>query len=82
MHAARNVGKRLKRAVPKLSDDAVEVMKKHGLVVHQVPDDAAAAWERGARAGYASLVDVVVPAAMVAKVERLRDAYRASLAAD
>lgn len=82
LRAARNVGKRLKRAVPKLGDEAVEVMKKHGLVVHQVPDDAAAAWERGARAGYASLVDVVVPAAMVAEVERLRDAYRASLAAD
>jgi TRAP-type C4-dicarboxylate transport system substrate-binding protein len=82
LRAARNVGKRLTRVVPKLGDEAVEVMKKHGLVVHQVPDDAVAAWERGARAGYASLVDVVVPAAMVAEVERLRDAYRASLAAD
>jgi len=80
--AARAAGARLKQAVPKLGAEAVEVMKKHGLVVHQVPDDAAAAWERGARAGYASLVDVVVPAEMVAEVERLRDAYRASLAAD
>ncbi len=82
LRAARDVGARLKRAAPKLGDEAVEVMKKHGLVVHQVPDDAVTAWERGARAGYASLVDVVVPAAMVAEVERLRDAYRASLAAD
>ena len=80
--AARAAGARLKQAVPKLGAEAVEVMKKHGLVVHQVPDDAAAAWERGARAGYASLMDVVVPAEMVAEVERLRDAYRASLAAD
>ena len=82
LRAARDVGERLKRVVPKLGDEAVEVMKKHGLVVHPVPDDAVAAWERGARAGYASLVDVVVPAAMVAEVERLRDAYRAILAAD
>ena len=82
LRAARDAGARLKRAVPKLGEEAVEVMKKHGLVVHQVPDDAVAAWERGARAGYASLVDVVVPAAMVAEVERLRDAYRASLATD
>ncbi len=79
LRAARTAGTRLKQAVPKLGAEAVEVMKKHGLVVHQVPDDAAAAWERGARAGYASLV---VPAEMVAEVERLRDAYRASLAAD
>ncbi len=82
LRAARRVGERLKRVVPKLGDEAVEVMKKHGLVVHQVPDDAAAAWERVARASYASVEDVVVPAAMVAKVTRLRNAYRASLAAD
>ena len=82
LRAARRVGERLKRVVPKLGDEAVEVMKKHGLVVHQVPDDAAAAWERVARASYSSVEDVVVPAAMVAKVTRLRNAYRASLAAD
>ncbi len=82
LRAARKVGERLKRVVPKLGDEAVEVMKKHGLVVHQVPDDAAAAWERVARASYSSVEDVVVPAAMVAKVTRLRNAYRASLAAD
>ena len=82
LRAARKVGERLKRVVPKLGDEAVEVMKKHGLVVHQVPDDAAAAWERVARASYASVEDVVVPAAMVAKVTRLRNAYRASVAAD
>jgi TRAP-type C4-dicarboxylate transport system substrate-binding protein len=82
LRAARKVGERLKRVVPKLGDEAVEVMMKHGLVVHQVPDDAAAAWERVARASYSSVEDVVVPAAMVAKVTRLRNAYRASLAAD
>ena len=82
LRAAGKVGERLKRAVPELGDEAVEVMKKHGLVVHQVPDDAFAAWERDARAGYASLIDVVVPAEMVAEVERLRDAYRATLAKD
>lgn len=82
LRAAHDAGTRLKQAVPKLGDEAVEVMKKHGLVVHPVPTDAVVAWERGARAGYASLVDVVVPAEMVAEVERLRDAYRASLAAD
>jgi TRAP-type C4-dicarboxylate transport system substrate-binding protein len=82
LRAASKVGARLKRAVPELGDEAVEVMEKHGLVVHQVPDDAATEWERAARSGYGSLMDVVVPAEIVAEVERLRDAYRATLAKD
>ena len=78
LDAASEAGARMRREIRKLGDEAVEVMKKHGLVVHQVPPEVAAHWERSARAGYSSLVGRVVPAEMVAEVERLRNEYRAS----
>ena len=78
LEAAREAGARMRREIRKLGDEAVEVMKKHGLVVHQVPPAVAARWEKSARAGYASIVGRVVPAEMVAEVERLRNEYRAS----
>ncbi len=78
LEAAREAGARMRREIRKLGDEAVEVMKKHGLVVHQVPPAVAASWEKSARAGYASIVGRVVPAEMVAEVERLRNEYRAS----
>lgn len=78
LKSARETGARLQRQVRKLGDDAVEAMKKHGLVVHHVPPDVAAEWERSARAHYPKLVQKIVPAEMVAEVERLRDEYRAS----
>ena len=78
LKSARDTGVRLRRETRKLSDDAVEVMKKHGLVVYHVPPDVAAHWERSARAAYPKLAGRVVPAEIVAETERLRDEYRAS----
>ncbi len=75
--AAREAGARIRNETRQLSDDAVEVMKKHGLVVHHVPPDVVAQWERSARAGYSKIVGKEVPAWVVAEVERLRDEYRA-----
>jgi TRAP-type C4-dicarboxylate transport system substrate-binding protein len=77
LDAAREAGARVRAETRKLSDDAVEVMRKHGLVVHQVPPDVAALWESRARAGYPKLIGQVVPADVVAEVERLRNEYRA-----
>ncbi len=73
---ARRAGTRMQRTVRRLSAEAIEVMKKHGLVVHPVPERLKAQWERSARLGYSKLVGTVVPADMVAEVERLRDDYR------
>ena len=75
--AAHEAGARIRDETRQLSHEAVEVMKKHGLVVHQVPPDVAALWESRARAGYPKLIGQVVPAEMVAEVERLRNEYRA-----
>lgn len=78
LRSAREAGARLRRESRQLGDDAVEVMKRHGLVVHPVPPEARLEWEESARAGYARIVGGVVPAEIVAEVERLRDEYRDS----
>jgi len=63
-----------------LEDEAIGAMKTHGLVVNAVPPDALKEWEAIGRASYPYLVGKVVPAAMVAEVERLRNEYRAKKA--
>jgi TRAP-type C4-dicarboxylate transport system substrate-binding protein len=75
--AAREAGARIRDETRQLSDEAVEVMKEHGLVVHHVPPDIVTRWESVARAGYPKIVGTEVPAGVVAEVERLRNEYRA-----
>jgi TRAP-type C4-dicarboxylate transport system substrate-binding protein len=79
--AARNAGRNLMVRVEALEAEAIRVMREHGLEVHPVPDDTAAVWEERARSIYPALIARGVPAALVAEVERLRDAYRARAAA-
>jgi TRAP-type C4-dicarboxylate transport system substrate-binding protein len=76
LEAAQVAGDRLNKGILELSDRAIEVMKKHGLVVHPVPPEVARQWEVAARAGYPSIIGSIVPADMAAEVERLRDEYR------
>ncbi len=76
--AARRIGARMQTTVRKLGREAVEVMKKHGLEVHHVPPEVAAEWEKRVRKGYPKIVGQIVPADMVAEVERLRNRYRAA----
>ena len=74
---ARVTGVRMRKSVRHLGAEAIEVMKKHGLVVHEVPAAAVARWERTARDGYPSLIGSYVSKDLVEEVERLRDEYRA-----
>ena len=76
--SAREASLRYKPEVRKLNDDSVEVMKKYGLVVHQVPPEVFSAWEQRAHAGNKRLIGKTVSAQMVAEVERLRNEYRNS----
>ena len=78
VESAREAGARIRWETRKVGNEAVTVMKKHGLVVHHVPSDVVRDWERSARAGYPKIVGKVVPLALVAEVERLRNEYRAS----
>ncbi len=74
--AAREAGEYLQREVRKLDDEAVEVMKKHGLVVHRVPPELVPQWERSTRAGSDKLIGSLVPLEAAAEVARLREEYR------
>ncbi len=76
--AARQAADRLQARARTLGDEAGAAMQKHGLSVHAVPEATVPAWENAARAGYSRLLDAIVPADMVAEVERLRDEYRAA----
>ena len=76
LKAAEEAGLRQKSATRALSDQAVAVMQRHGLVVHEVPADAMRAWEESARAAYPTLIGAAVPPAAAAEVMRLRDEYR------
>jgi TRAP-type transport system periplasmic protein len=76
LKAAEDAGLRQKSATRALSDQAVAVMQRHGLVVHEVPADAMRAWEESARAAYPTLIGAAVPPAAAAEVMRLRDEYR------
>lgn len=77
LDSARETSLRYKPEVRRLNESSIEVMKKHGLVVHQVPRDVFAQWEASARAGYPRLIGKVVSTQMASEVERLRDEYRA-----
>ena len=77
LKSASNANQRFRGEIRNLSGGAVEVMKKHGLVVHPVPLEVALLWEKSARAGYPKIVGKAVPAQMVAEVERISIGYRA-----
>lgn len=76
LQSARDTGLRLRRETRRLGNDAVEVMKKHGLVVQHVPPDARAVWESSNRIHYSKITTKIVSPEIVGQVERLRDEYR------
>ena len=78
--AAREAGARLQAMLPEVSAKAIEAMTQHGLQVHPVPPTVAKEWGKRARAGYPMFVGKVIPAGLVAEVERILDAYRAKQA--
>ncbi len=71
---ARELGDRIDAEVDKLNADAVEAMRKQGLVV--VPVDRAA-WTAAAERAWPVVRGEVVPAAFFDLVKKERDAYRA-----
>jgi len=74
--AADEAGERFKHA-REIGNEAIEVMQKHGLVVHPVPQELVQVWEDRARIGWPYIVGTAVPADLVAEIERRRDEYRA-----
>ena len=79
LNASKTAGGRIQSLVGKLNSDAVAAMQKRGLMVEHVAPATALEWEQRTRAlAYPRLVGTAVPAAMLAKVEKLREEYRAS----
>ena len=78
LHAASEVGREIRAAGRKESDDAVEAMKtKQGLTVHQLAPDALEEWRKATLAVYPKIRGKLVPAEMFDKVEQLLNEYRA-----
>ena len=78
LKSSHKAGAHFLRQIRKHNDEAVRVMKQHGLVVHEVPPDAKAEWEKSFRANYPKIMGKVVPPELVAEAERIRDSFRAS----
>jgi TRAP-type C4-dicarboxylate transport system substrate-binding protein len=73
---SRQAGSKLQAESRRVAEKAVEVMRQHGLAVHDVPTAIAATWEENARPSWPSLVGPGRPAEMMALTSRLRDEYR------
>jgi TRAP-type C4-dicarboxylate transport system substrate-binding protein len=77
MKVARSSGENLKKEIRRLDKKAVEIMKKHGLVVNPVPQDAVNEWKRMTEKYlYPELLAKKVPPDMFKKVKQLIDDYR------
>ncbi len=76
VESARATGGRLRDEIRKLGDEAVDVMKKHGLEVHPVPPEALAEWDDLGRQAREKLAGKVTPAELVAEVEALVKEFR------
>jgi TRAP-type C4-dicarboxylate transport system substrate-binding protein len=77
LQSARDIGARLRQQARPLEGQAIAAMVSHGLMVHEVAPDIAAVWEERANACLEKIIGPVVPAAMVDKVKKFRDEYRA-----
>lgn len=75
LEEARRSGERLKTETRKLGDKAVEIMKERGLVVHDVPPEAMAEWERVAAAAWPKVRSV--PPDLLAEIRRILADHRA-----
>jgi TRAP-type transport system periplasmic protein len=74
---ARSTGENLKKEIRNLNKTAVEIMKKHGLVVNHVPQDAVNDWKRMTEKYlYPQFLSKKVPPDMFKKVNELLGGYR------
>lgn len=77
--AARKVGTRLQQRIRALEQEAIEVMKKHGLTIHAVPPAVVEEWRTLLREeGYPVFVGPRISQRMFDTVRRVLDEYRKS----
>ena len=78
MAIAREYGLQLNREVLKMQADALEQMKKNGLIVTSLTDAERQAWQKVAESSWPAIRGGVVPAADFDEVKRTRDEFRAT----
>ena len=62
------------------SDKAVDVMKEHGLIVHDITDDQYAQWQKLFESVYPQISGSLIPADIMQLAIKYRDEYRAKVA--
>jgi len=78
MHAAaEKAGEEIRAEARKEMNEAVEAMKKRGLVVHELTPEAEAAWRNLAESVYPRIRGSLVPVDMFDEVQALLKEYRA-----
>lgn len=78
LRAAREAGEQIKTRGRVENEEAVEAMKKRGLIVHPVTPEIEAEWRKVAEEVYPKIRGSMVPADMFDEVQRLLKEYRAS----
>lgn len=75
--AAETAGDAIRTQARKEMTEAVEAMKKRGLIVHELTPEAEAAWRNLAESVYPKIRGTLVPADMFDEVQQLLKEYRA-----
>jgi TRAP-type C4-dicarboxylate transport system substrate-binding protein len=75
---AEKAGNEIRTQARKENDEAVEAMKKRGLIVHALTPEAEAAWRDVVTKAYPKIRGPVVPADLFDEVQKLLTDYRAS----
>jgi TRAP-type C4-dicarboxylate transport system substrate-binding protein len=82
LKAAAVAGKAFRDDIRKNSDKAIDVMKEHGLEVHDITADQYAQWEKLFQSVYPQISGTLIPADIMDMAIKYRDEYRAKKAAE
>jgi TRAP-type C4-dicarboxylate transport system substrate-binding protein len=74
--SAAEAGRRSETRIRDFEEQSIKVMQQNGLTVHTLSPELQQAWETRSRDSYPVLLDGVVPPALVARAESLREEYR------
>jgi TRAP-type C4-dicarboxylate transport system substrate-binding protein len=69
--SAQEISKKIKNELRYQSDEAIEVMKKYGLIVHEIDKETLQDWQISTEEFYPNFKGVLVPADMYEKVMNL-----------
>jgi TRAP-type C4-dicarboxylate transport system substrate-binding protein len=75
---ADRVSARYREKTRAVAPQAVAAMRSHGLTVHEIPPEIKAEWRAAVENGFSGVIGSVVPADLLARVQRLVAEYRAA----